>query len=465
MLPVIIQGGMGVHISTPSLARTVAMLGGLGTVSGVAADKMLARLLQTGDLNGDLRRALSNFPDQEIARQVLDEYFVSGGISPGDPYKLVPAVTLIPSQPSIALLLCGNFALVWLAKEGHPNPISINWLEKMQMPHLCSIAGAMLAGVDVVTMGAGIPLQVPGVLDAFVQDRPAEYRVTVTGGASGTTTMRFDPGRLFKRSKVRRPDFLPIVSSDVLATMMMKRVPDSIQGFVIELPTAGGHNAPPRGKFPLNEAGEPIYGERDRLNFEKLRSLGVPFWIGGSYASPAGLAHAVSVGARGIQVGSIFALCDQSGLAPQYREEIIRRWHRGQLRVRTDVHASPTGFPFKVVELPGTLSDELVYLARHRSCNQHGLATPHQLPDGQIVYRCPAERIKDYLKKGGDEADVIGARCICNGLIATTGLGDPGEPAIVTLGDDVSFLRYLTETEHSSYTAAQAMNYLLGPVE
>ncbi len=467
MLPKIIQGGMGVHISTPTLARTVALLGGLGTVSGVAADKMLARLLQSGDPGEHLRRALSNFPDHKIARQVLGTYFVPGGISPGTPYKHVSAVTLSPSRQSIALLLCGNFALVWLAKEGHRNPISINWLEKMQMPHLASIAGAMLAGVDVVTMGAGIPLQVPSVLDALAQGQPAEYRVTVTGSTDGTVAMRFDPREFFGQTwpDMKRPDFLPIVSTDILAGLMMKKIPDGIQGFVIEQPTAGGHNASPRGTYSLNESGEPIYGERDRPNFKKLQGLGVPFWIGGSYASPAKLAQAIAVGAHGIQVGSIFALSNESGLAPCHRQEIIRRWHRGQLRVRTDIHASPTGFPFKVAELPGTLSEEAVYLARHRSCNQRGLATPHQLPNGEIVYRCSAERVKDYLAKGGDENDAIGARCICNGLIATTGLGDPGEPAIVTLGDDVNFLRYLTETEHSTYTAAQAMAYLLDPVE
>ena len=35
------------------------------------------------------------------------------------------------------------------------------------MPHLASIYGAMLAGVGYVLMGAGIPLHIPGVLDAL----------------------------------------------------------------------------------------------------------------------------------------------------------------------------------------------------------------------------------------------------------------------------------------------------------
>lgn len=464
MLPQIIQGGMGVHISTPLLANTVARLGGLGTVSGVAADKMLARLLQAGDAGGHYRRALSHFPFPEIARWVLDEYFVSGGIPSGTSYKPVPAVTLTSSRFSTAMLICGNYALVWLAKEGHENPVSINWLEKMQMCHLGSIFGAMLAEVDVITMGAGIPIQVPRVIDAYANGQPAEYRVTVTGCADGTRTMRFDPKEFFGRSALtlKRPSFLPIVSADILASIMIKKTPPgSIQGFVVEGPTAGGHNAPPRVQGDLNTFGEPIYGPRDVPDFGKISAMGVPFWIGGSCASPAGLAHALSIGARGIQVGSLFALSEESGMAPQHRRDAIRLWHRGQLRIKQDPRASPTGFPFQVAQLPGTLADETVYRARHRICNHHGLSTPHQLPSGRIVYRCPAGPIDSYGRHGGNGADTEGARCLCNGLIATTGLGDPGEASIVTLGADLNFLRHLTEDEHSAYTVAQAMQYLL----
>ena len=44
---------------------------------------------------------------------------------------------------------------------------------------------------------------------------------------------------------------------------MLKKANGRVDGFVVEGPTAGGHNAPPRGKLQLNDAGEPIYGERD----------------------------------------------------------------------------------------------------------------------------------------------------------------------------------------------------------
>ena len=42
-LPQIIQGGMGVGVSSYRLAREVSSLGQLGTVSGVAIEKIFAR--------------------------------------------------------------------------------------------------------------------------------------------------------------------------------------------------------------------------------------------------------------------------------------------------------------------------------------------------------------------------------------------------------------------------------------
>lgn len=469
MLPTIIQGGMGVGISTPALARAASLLGGLGTVSGVAVDKLMVRRLQRGDPGGDIQRALSHFPFPEIADEVLREYFVPGGIALDCSFKPLPMMLLEPTPLSVKLLVCANFAFVWLAKEGHTFPVSINWLEKMQMYLIYSIAGAMLAGVDVVSIGAGIPLQVPGVLDAFAHGQPAGYRVAVTGSGGGSFTMRFDPRQFFGPAwpeSLNRPAFLPIVSSDVLAGVMTKKlkdVPDPIQGFVVELPVAGGHNAPPRGSLILDGSGEPVYSERDQPDFEKLVSLGVPFWIGGGMAAPTGLPRAWSVGAYGIQVGSIFALCEQSGLHPSLRKQVIRLWHRGELHVKQDPLASPTGYPFQVAQLPGTLSDESVYLDRDRICNHHSLSVPHRMPDGKIVYRCSAEPLGDYTRKGADKADATQARCLCDCLIANTGYGDPGESFMVTLGSDLSFLADLTNGEDGSYSLEQAMAYLKGP--
>ncbi len=61
-VPALIQGGMGVGVSSWRLASAVARAGGLGVVSGVGPDLLLARMLQDGDPGGHVRRVLTGYP-------------------------------------------------------------------------------------------------------------------------------------------------------------------------------------------------------------------------------------------------------------------------------------------------------------------------------------------------------------------------------------------------------------------
>lgn len=70
-LPRIIQGGMGVGVSSWQLARAVAEAGQLGVVSGTALDVVVARRLQDGDPGGHVQRALAQFPDGRCRRDQL----------------------------------------------------------------------------------------------------------------------------------------------------------------------------------------------------------------------------------------------------------------------------------------------------------------------------------------------------------------------------------------------------------
>lgn len=460
----IIQGGMGIFISTPRLASICSQNGALGTVSCTAAERVLANLLQLGDLGGHCRRALEHFPFPEVTERVLAKYFVEGGKQPEQKFKDVPLFSFRPRRDLIELAIAASFALVFLAKEGHSNPISVNYLEKLQVGHIYHLTGAMLAGVDCVTMGAGITMQIPGVLDAIAHGRNPSYRVYVEG-KKGAEEITFNPRDILGESfpkELNMPEFLPIVSTNALARIMAKELPvGSIQGFVIETPIAGGHNAPPRKKGVFNESGEPVYGEKDEVNFSELQDLGIPFWIGGGYASPEALREAQALGAKGVQAGSIFALSEDSGMDPHLRADLRRLGYNDELVVRTDPSASPTGFPFKVPQLIGTISEPAIYEARERNCSRRALQFPAQLPDGRIVFRCAAEPVREYLMKGGKLEDTVGARCLCNGLFSAALLGDPSEPAILTLGDDVSFLRHLMRNQDDFYTAAHAIVYLL----
>ncbi len=461
----IIQGGMGVYISTPFLAKTVSMNGGLGTVSGVAAERLLATILQNGDVGGHYRRALAHFPFPNISKMVLDEFFVEEGNPRGVSKRGVPVFTVNPSRILISLTICANYAFVWLAKEGHENPVSVNYLEKIAMPHIYALTGALLAGVDFVTMGAGIPLLIPELMRNIIDGKEASYRIPVEGTSITSHTMRFSPEEFLggKLPLMKLPGFIPIIASNLLATIFMTKVPEgSVQGFVIEEPTAGGHNAPPRTRIP-DETGavQLVYGKKDAVDYAKIAACGLPFWIGGSYASPERLAYARSIGAVGIQAGSIFALSHDSGMNVEIRQEVCKRGFKGTLVIRTDMSISPTGFPFKVAVIPSTVAESAVYDARTRGCDQGALVTLYEKPDGSIGYRCPSEPVASYVHKGGKEERAIGCGCVCNGLIANTILGNPGEFPLVTLGDDVGFLKHLMDHSRDSYGVSDALAYLL----
>ena len=100
-------------------------------------------------------------------------------------------------------------------------------------------------------------------------------------------TMHFDPAEFmeFPMEPLRRPMCVPIIASNTLATTLVRKANGRVDGFIIEGPTAGGHNAPPRGKMVLNEAGEPVYGERDVVDLAKIRELGLPFWLAGGFVT------------------------------------------------------------------------------------------------------------------------------------------------------------------------------------
>jgi NAD(P)H-dependent flavin oxidoreductase YrpB (nitropropane dioxygenase family) len=472
--PVLIQGGMGVGVSGWRLARAVAATGQLGVVSGVALDAVLARRLQCGDPEGDARRALGELPLPGVADRILRRYFVPGGIPAGQPFRPVPRLGLRPNPAGTELAVAGNFAEVHLAKQGHRGPVGINYLEKVQLATPAAAYGAMLAGVDYVLMGAGIPAEIPGLLDAFAAGCPGEVSVTVAGADSGTRYVaRLDPAALHGASPhgarppaLTRPVFLAIVSSSVLAQYLARHQATAPDGFVLEGPTAGGHSAPPRGRLRLDDTGQPVYGPRDEIDLAKVAALGLPFWLAGGQAAAGRLAAARAAGAQGIQVGTAFALCRESGIEPRFRSQLIEQALAGTLTVRNEPEVSPAGFPFKVARLPGTLGDDEVYTARPRLCDLGYLRVPYQRAGGRVGYRCPAEPVGVYLRKGGSAADASGRRCLCNGLLATIGLaqrsvtGSP-EPALLTLGQDLGFLPALVAAAGPDFGAADVVAYLL----
>jgi len=467
--PLIIQGGMGAGVSGWRLAKAVSRAGYLGVVSGVALDQIFARKLQKGDPEGSLRKAIKHFPDQEMAQKIMDAFFIPDGKPKAAPFKAVPAISIHPDRLTQELLIVANFSEVFLAKQGHEGIIGINLLEKIHYPNLCSLYGAMLAGVDYVIMGAGIPRDIPGILDRLAFHQNVSLKIPVEGSAPGDDyRAQFDPESFFlnKPPVLKRPEFLCIISSVALAKMMFRKASGKINGFIVESPTAGGHNAPPRGKLMLSEKGEPIYGQRDAVNLEAINSIGLPFWLAGSYGSPEKLKEALAEGAQGIQVGTAFAFSKESDFSKSLKRRALQKITQGNISVFTDPKASPTGFPFKILPLEGSLSEAKIYHKRTRICDLGYLRHPYKKPDGSVGYRCPAERENIYIKKHGKPEDTKGKKCLCNSLLANIGLAQIRksgyiEEDLVTIGDDLQSILNILKNRSHSYSAQEVLNYLL----
>lgn len=458
---------MGIAVSSWRLARRVAQLGEFGVVSGTAIDSVVVRELQQGDPHGR-RRALRAYPDQEIVDYMIDQFFVEGGIGEQEPYKLLPIHQYKPTVRSQRLLSAAAFSEVFLAREGHDGLIGMNLLGKLKRYTLACIYGALLAGVDAILMGAGIPIEEAEQLPKLAAGEKARLRLDVdTSKAPAPPTSYYyelDPADLVPHPpQTRCPMFFPIIALDTLARILDKKLaPGLVTGWIVEGPIAGGHNAPPRSKA-YDTAGNPVYDERDVANLDRVAALGYPFYLAGGYGSPEKLKEALLQGAAGIQVGSLFSLTDESGYPAAYKRMLIKKIHAGATTIRTDGRISSTGFPFKVVEVKDTLGMPQHYDERIRICDLGYLQQAYVDEKDRLLVRCPAEPVETYLKKDGNAEDTERRGCLCNALMANIGLGqlqkEGRERPLFTAGDDLVHLP-LGSVEHPSYTAEDVIQYL-----
>lgn len=468
-LPKIIQGGMGIGVSNWKLAKRVAELGEFGVVSGTAIDSVMVRELQLGDPHGRVH-ALYAYPDQDIVSYILDRFYVHDGIAPPQPFKLLPIHRFKPTLRSQRILAAAAFTEVYLAKEGHSGLVGMNLLSKMKRYTLPCMYGAMLAGVDAFMMGAGIPIEEAEQIAPLAAGQPARLRLDVDmSKAPSPQEPRYytlNPSDLVDAPPVlKEPMFFPIIASDTLARILAKKLPsDRITGWIIEGPIAGGHNAPPRRKRYTAD-GTPLYDDRDVANLKHVAALGLPFYLAGGYGSPEKLQAAIEQGATGIQIGSLFSLADESGYPSYLKQKLIAAIHSGTIKVRTDGRISSTGFPFKVVELDGTLGLPDIHASRTRICDLGYLQQAVLDTNGRLQARCPAEPVDHYVRKGGNTEDTARRGCLCNGLMANIGLGQyqkwGSELPLFTAGDALLNLPLGSQAD-PSYSAQDVLAYLHG---
>jgi hypothetical protein len=236
-LPQLIQGGMAVGVSTWQLARAVAIAGEklgrpvLGVVSGTGVSDLMIQRLQRGD--PDTLRALTNY-DPALTGELLEVYGSSAPGPSGGCHRFAPKPEVLVNGTKAMkahmtrLTIAAAFVEVSLAKSGHSGPVGINIIEKLQLMHLPIILGAMLAGVDYVLVGAGIPNQIPAVLHNFSALQPASYKLDVAG-TNEKYLMTLDPRPFISPgTELKKPRFFAIVSHHALA--MRSRTPSTSTG-------------------------------------------------------------------------------------------------------------------------------------------------------------------------------------------------------------------------------------------
>ena len=119
--------------------------------------------------------------------------------------------------------------------------------------------------------------------------------------------------------------------------------------------------------------------------------------------------------------------------------------------------------------MPDTVSEPDVFAARVQVCDLGYLRQSYRATDGTVGYRCPGEPLDDYLRKGGNQADTVGRKCVCNGLVSAVDYGQVRhsgelEPPLVTAGDDAAQIHRFLKPGRSSYSADDVLDRLLGTV-
>lgn len=453
-MPRLIQAGMGVHISSAHLANTTSRLGALGVVSGAALRHVLVEDVRRGDAQAiELART---FPLPQYVEDVLA--YAPGGRKHQQPVP-VDVPDLLQGALAKRLATIGAYVEVKRARQGHQGKVGINVMWKCSLTVLPTIYGAMLAGVDALICGAGVPMELPDIVRCIREGHDLHYaQLTGTGTHVSMKIAQDHPQDLLAGQP--EPHLMPILSNYAFSRRMLDVWEKNYQArpfaFILENHQAGGHNAPPRNKATFT-------ADDDLATyFPKVLQLGVPIYVAGDFRE-GGSRHDfeewLERGAYGIQVGSRFALSADSGMREDLREQIVAGNASGELKVETSNVMSPTGYPIKFVALEKSVADPEVYAERPRVCNRGYLTQSHfeTLPDGTIreTYVCPAMPDWQYMRLGGSPEELADRVCLCNALLSTAGFYDDMEPPLVTLGVSGQMVK-----EH--YTARQVMEDILG---
>ncbi|MBU2647510.1 nitronate monooxygenase [bacterium] len=290
-IPIMI-GGMGVDISTPTMALEGARLGGIAHLSDALICAVSDRYFKT------------SFVKDRFAKYKGSAHLSNKSFAQFDLQDVVQATRNLVSNT--------------MEKKQGPGDIFINLMEKLTMNNPretlhARLIGALDGGIDGISLGAGLHL---GSFD-LIKDHPRFRDVKLGIIVSSQRALRL----FLKR------------------TVKLKRHPDFI---VVEGPLAGGHlgfGMDDWFKYDLKTITLEV------MEFLKKESLTIPVIPAGGIFTGSDAVKMMEIGASGVQVATRFTVTKESGLPDKAKQAYFEA--REEDIIVNGV--SPTGYPMRML--------------------------------------------------------------------------------------------------------------------
>jgi nitronate monooxygenase len=289
----IVQGGMGVDISTSSLALTIARLGGIGHISDAMAPYVSDRKFKT-HFQADKQKRFREYAatlDKKGVKWDFDSTYQG---------------TLNHVRSTME------------AKTG-PGAVFVNLMEKLTMGNpqetlRARLLAAMDGGIDGITLSAGLHTGTLKLVEDHRRFRDVKFGIIVSSARALSVFLRGS-----KRAD-RYPDYV-----------------------IVEGPLAGGHlgfGIDCLHQFDLKTL------VSDVLGLLKKEELNIPVIAAGGVFTGTDAAEFLQLGAGAVQVATRFTISEECGF-PAPVKQLYLRAREEDVEVNL---SSPTGYPMRMLK-------------------------------------------------------------------------------------------------------------------
>ena len=291
LVPIVI-GGMGVDISNADLAVEVARLGGIGHISDAMVQTVSDRRYDTNFVKQKLKKYKANVASSDKS----GVHFSLGEIEEAMRHHVGRTME---------------------AKRGE-GMIFVNCMEKLTMnaPRdtlRTRLTAALDAGIDGITLSAGLHLNSFGLIEDHPRFRDAKLGIIVSSPRALA---------MFLRKNAR-----------------LQRLPDFV---VVEGPLAGGHLG-----FGMDWAQYDLATiVAEVIAYLKSEHLDIPVIAAGGIFTGSDATGFLEQGAAAVQVATRFTVTQECGLPDKVKQEYFRASEE-DIEVNT---LSPTGYPMRMLK-------------------------------------------------------------------------------------------------------------------